>query len=464
MDQQGGARTALAILNPSEDAVTATLILRDPSGDQVDQKEQMFAAGQHQSLFVDQLFSGLENFTGSLTFQTQQEGERLAAVTLRQNTNLQGEPIFATLPVVDLTGAATKESIFFPQVGAGAGLSTQLVLMNPSGSQVAGRIQLFNDDGFPLEMELEGMTGTSFAYQIDPNGTFQGELTSGAGTNVGYAVVTLDEGSQSPAGSAIFQFTSGVSVISEAGVAASRPTRLARVFVDNVGTRTGVAVANPQSNATTVTFELLDGNGAFLQRTSQDLPGRGHFAKFADELFPGLADDFKGLMEISTPTQEVFGSIIQHPVAIAVLKLTTNQRSLPVLATLPIADLSQTVTAASLIFPQIGFGDFDGGSFSTQLILINPDPSRGSGGQLRFFQPSGDPLLVPLGAETDSEFPYLIPAGGGTVIRPGVPMGPIAEIVLDPANPDEVIVNEARRCSFPLWFLTEPETPSSMST
>jgi len=50
-----------------------------------------------------------------------------------------------------------------------------------------------------------------------------------------------------------------------------------------------------------------------------------------------------------------------------------------------------------------------------------------------------------LGAETGSEFPYLIPAGGGTAIRPGASMGPIAEIVLDPANhTGEVVVNEGR--------------------
>ena len=59
----------------------------------------------------------------------------------------------------------------------------------------------------------------------------------------------------------------------------------------------------------------------------------------------------------------LFGTL-EHPVALAVLKLTTNQRDLPVLATLPIADLTQTASADSLIFPQIGFGDA-GGTFST---------------------------------------------------------------------------------------------------
>ena len=180
-----------------------------------------------------------------------------------------------------------------------------------------------------------------------------------------------------------------------------------------------------------------------MQRATQDLPARGHFAKFADELFPGLSEDFKGLLEISTPEEIVLFGTLEHPVALAVLKLTTNQRDLPVLATLPIADLTQTASADSLIFPQIGFGDA-GGTFSTQLILINPDPTRGSAGDLSFLAPSGDALLVPLGPETNSEFPYLIPAGGGTAVRPGIPMGPIAAIVLDPSDPDEVVVNEGQ--------------------
>ena len=90
--------------------------------------------------------------TGSLTFQTPSSEQRVAAVTLRQSTNLQNEVIFSTLPVVDLSAAATIESIVFPQVGAGTGLSTQLVLINGSAQEVSGQVQLFDSSGVPLEL------------------------------------------------------------------------------------------------------------------------------------------------------------------------------------------------------------------------------------------------------------------------------------------------------------------------
>ncbi|MDA2933392.1 IPT/TIG domain-containing protein [Acidobacteria bacterium AH-259-D05] len=434
VDQQGGTRTALALVNPSQQAVTVTLILRDASGEEVDRKNQSFDPGEHQALFVDELFSGLGDFTGSLTFQSQQEGQKVAALTLRQNINQQGEPIFATLPVVDLTPAANTESIVFPQVGAGEGLSTQLVLMNLSQERVSGQIQLFDDEGVALELELEGTSATAFPYQIEPDGTFRGEFARSSGTGVGYAVVTLQEGSRTPSGSAIFQFKSGSSVLSEAGVEAITPTIASRIFVDNVGTRTGVAIANPQNIATTVTFDLLNSSGSFLQRTTQDLSARGHVAKFADELFSDLEPGFTGLMEITS-------SVAIAPVS---LKLTTNARNHPIITTLPIADLTRPLTASSLIFPQIGFGDFGSGAFATRLIFINGDKQGSITGRLNFFQSNGNALSVPLGEETGSEFPYQMTPGGAKQFRPGETAGSIVEIILDRANPAsrEMVVNE----------------------
>ena len=193
VDQRGGSRTALALVNPSDESVIVTLILRDASGTEADRNDEPFDPGQHRSLFVDELFTGLVDFTGSLTFQTQQDEEKVAAVTLRQNTNLQGEPIFATLPVVDLSAEPDTESIILPQVGAGEGLSTQIVLISPSEEAISGQIQLFDSLGAALELELDEAVGSSFPYQIEPNGTFSGVLASDSGTGVGYAVITLGE-------------------------------------------------------------------------------------------------------------------------------------------------------------------------------------------------------------------------------------------------------------------------------
>ncbi|MDA2934593.1 hypothetical protein MYX82_09655 [Acidobacteria bacterium AH-259-D05] len=456
VDQQGGSLTALALVNPSPQTVGVTFILRNADGDEVGQQEVSFAGGEHRALFVNEPFPGRENFTGSMSFQTPTSNEKLAAVTLRQSTNLQGEAIFATLPVVDLTAAAIAESLIFPQVGAGVGLSTQIVLINPSEGPISGQIQLFDDDGNALQLELDGTAGAAFPYQIEGNGTFQGELSSNSDPKVGYAVVTLEEGDQAPSGTAIFQIKSGEALISEAGVAAVTLTTSARIFVDNVGTQTGVALANPGNPATTVTFNLLGINGSLLQTTTRDLAAGGHLSVFADELFPEVKVGFVGLMEIRTPTVSTpFLGVIERPIAIATLKLTTNARNHPILTTLPIVDLTQSVTASRLILPQIGFGEFPGGAFSTRLIFINADKASGLAGSLSFFQSDGSALSVPLDQETANEFPYLIPAGGGTQFRPGAATGRIAQIILDKDNPTGtgVVVNEGNTLQLTPWAL-----------
>lgn len=336
--------------------------------------------------------------------------------------------------MVDLTEPATTDSVIFPQVGAGVGLSTQLVLINASEEAVGGQIRLFGSSGVPLELALDDVVGSTFSYQIEGNGTFRGELTRSTGLGVGYAVVSLVQGSRTPAGSAIFQFTSGESVISEAGVLSVQPTTAARIFVDNVGTRTGVAIASVANPPTTVTFRLLNTSGTPLQTTTREVPAGGHLAIFADELFSQVREGFTGLMEIT--------SLV--PIAPVTLKLTTNARGQSILTTLPIVDLTRPETAASLIFPRIGFGDFGAGVLATRLLLINGDAGSWITGKFSFFQPDGTALVVPLGQQMGSEFDDQIGAGGAREFRPGVITGAVVEVVIDPSNPtvSEVVVNQ----------------------
>jgi sugar lactone lactonase YvrE len=340
-------------------------------------------------------------------------------------------------------------SIVFPQIGAGSNLSTQLVLINRSSQRIGGMIQLIGSDGMPLQFQLTKVSdreiaccpssaslgeasaavSSEFPYQIEADGVYRAQLNSSSGTAVGYAVVTLLQGSAAPAGSAIFQFTSNNRVVSEAGVAAVAPTTDARVFVDNRATRTGIAIASPDNPQTTVTFDLMGRSGDLIQRTTRVLPPRGHLPIFVDELFPDAPSNFTGLMEISSPV----------PVAPVTLKLSINQRNHPILTTLPIADLTRPVTATSLVFPQIGFG----AGYSTSLIFIGTDKIRASTGSVSFFRDDGNGLTLPLGVQTDSRFPYRILPGGGVQLTPGQLVA-VARIALDPFNPSakEVIVNE----------------------
>lgn len=446
VDQEQDTKTAIALANPGNDPVTVTLTLRDSAGLEVDSSTKNFAPKQHQALFVDELFPEISDFTGSLTFQTQENTEKLAAVTLRQNTNLLGEEIFATLPVVDLTETPNTASIVFPHIGAGEGLSTQLVLMNSSASTVGGQIQLVGSTGVPLELELDEVMGSTFPYQIEAHGTFRGQLSSTGPVTTGYAVVTPDEGHQTPSGSAIFQFTASGSVLSEAGVGATLPTTKARLFVDNAGTRTGVAIASPGNPQTTVTFDLLSRSGGLsIEKTTRSLPAQGHLAVFADELFE-LPPGFTGLMEITSPA----------PIVPITLKLTENQRGHPILTTLPIADLTRLSSAESLVFPQVGLGEIPGvGEISTRLLLINTNSNDPTSGILSFFKSDGTDLIVPLGEETGSQFPYQVSRGGARQFYPGLTADLAAIIV----GLSALVVNEEETIPLNLIILDEEGNP-----
>lgn len=70
-----------------------------------------------------------------------------------------------------------------------------------------------------------------------------------------------EAGSSPPAGSAIFQFGPSAGLVTEAGVGAIRSTKAARIYVDHIGAKTGVAVVNRGDLSTDVTFTLMNRYG-----------------------------------------------------------------------------------------------------------------------------------------------------------------------------------------------------------
>ena len=199
--------------------------------------------------------------------------------------------------------------------------------------------------------------------------------------------------------------------MTEAGVGATTPTTLARIFVDEVATQTGVAVANPGAGPAVVRFRLLDRFGSSQTETTRTLGAGQHIALFARELFPEELDStFTGLMEVNS----------EAAVALVTLKLTINGRGDLVLTTLPVADLTRPVT----------------------------DTADAVTGTLRFHRSDGTRLVVPLGAATGSDFDYAFPPGSGRQFLPGNTVSPSRLIVLDPSTrteTSEVVVNEGNR-------------------
>lgn len=388
--------TGIALANPSTGEVRLHLTVRGKTGQVYAEREDIVLKSHaHIARFLGELFSDPsygfvpKTFTGTLTFEVL-EGSGVAAVTLRQSVNGSGEPIFTTLPVADLEDNDTgqDEELVFPQIGAGVGLSTQIMLMNESDKDVEGEIRLFTSDGSQLSLDYERGTYTGrdvseIPFLIMPDGTLFANLTySGPeDVRVGYAVVTIERG-ELPTGSAVFRYVDDKGIpISEAGVGAMTPTKRARVVVGTAMTRTGVAIVNPGDESNQVELALLDTNGGPLRTTTREILPNGHIAVFADDLFP-VEEGFIGLMELKSSV----------PFVPITLKLTINSRLQPIITTLPVADLENPPDDNLLVFPQFAMGNSPVGEFLTELIFIGAGGEVNSGGTMSFWEgPEGLP-------------------------------------------------------------------------
>ncbi len=440
---QRDSQTGLAIANPGGQSITLDLTMRRADGGQFGLATLTLPAGGQVAYFVDEpgLFPTIPaDFVGSLTFATRAADQRVAAVTIRQGLNGHGDPVFATLPVVDLDAPAPAEpALIFPHVGAGPGLSTQIVLINRGAQNVNGQIQLTTSSGSPLQGRFNGQQGSSFTYSIAANGVFQASLTSESALVQGFAAITAGGGGALPAGTAIFQFRDPAGrIVSEAGVGSVQPTIRSRVFVDSVGTQTGVALSNFGNPPQDATFELRDRFNQFLARTTRSLPANGHLAAFVEDLFGGLTPGFTGILTITAPS----------PVVPITLKLTTNQRAELILTTLPVADLERPSPAAELFFPQVGFGAA-GLQISTRLVLISVSLASQTRGDLLFTGQDGAPLNVYITGVTGNDFRYRLFAGSAMQFRPENRAG-AALILIDPENPFLIELPLSVGDSFPL--------------
>src|SRR5262245_40485679 len=79
---------------------------------------------------------------------------------------------------------------------------------------------------------------------------------------VGYSVVTADTGGQAPVGTALLAYSNAAGVlVSQAGVAATVAIRSGCIVVDEVETRTTIALVNAVSQTATATLILRDASG-----------------------------------------------------------------------------------------------------------------------------------------------------------------------------------------------------------
>ncbi len=418
--QAGSIQTGLAMANPNDAPATILFYFRDAEGERFGDGQLVLGAYEQTAKFLnDAPFNSGELESGTFTFTS---SVPIAVIALRGLTNRDGEFLMTTLPVAPLatprtpfsgnTGSA--DTVYFPHFTDGDGWVTQVILVNPTDRPITGTVRFLGPGSgaraaSPAVLTLDDdRTGSEFPYSI-PAGSSQKFTTSNptGGVTSGSVRATPTPGSVAPSGLVVFSYTSGGKTVSESGVPALPAGSAFRVYAESSGTpnqpgsiRTGLAITNAADTTNMVTLEVtdLDGNLATgVASVPLTLPPSGQVARFLDEIFDSLPNNFTGVLRVTSTAD----------VAIVGLRLRYNEKNELKMTTTPPSDETDAPTMADRFFPHI----VDSAGWSTQFILFSGVAGQTSSGTLSFIDTAGEPWNLP----TTNGVSGSLPPGGGTV-------------------------------------------------
>ena len=328
--------TGIAIVNT--DTATGYVLARlwDPnSGAVVASTPITLPPNGHIAKFLTELFPSIPNIT-QVRAKVSLDGCGSSACSfaggngfLATAVRLNGDQ-FTTIAVADRPVDGDQIRIL-PQVafgGPGDGLNMKTVLYFTTNvsSGVFGTADIFGDNGNPLAASADGAApAASIAFTVPGNRVSRIVLSGDSILRSGWIRLTLP-GTVHLIASAVFQTFSGTTLVSEASVLESAAVNRGLIYVKTQSGRAnvGVAFANSQANADTITLELFNRDGFVISTQDINLPPYGHLARFVTELFPQIASaaDFDGALSIRSATS--FSALA--------LRLSTDK-----IATLPIA-------------------------------------------------------------------------------------------------------------------------------
>ena len=302
--QAGGIRTAAALHNLGEEAITVSCRLMS-GGMVLEAVEIDLEANGQEARYIEELFTATDtsDFVGSV---------RCTAPGLFTGVAVEldaGSRIFTTLPVVpvDQTGGSNKETALdFAHFANGASITSSLVFVNVATHPIRPALYFYDKSGHLIDAEsVVDVTGD---LEVTEDGALTvqtemgplGELTistHGRGEVVTGSVTVASDG---PIGGVLRFDLPGIGV---AGVGASQPVRDA-IFPARRqagGISTAAAIHNPGEEALGVSCRLMK-EGIVLEEVEIPLAANGQDARFIQEVFT-LADtsDFVGSVRCTAP-------------------------------------------------------------------------------------------------------------------------------------------------------------------
>jgi hypothetical protein len=395
----GPVSTGVAILNPNNETAQVSFYFTDPNGGifgsntTTIQPQRVIGRYLYESPFNSGSF-GRATFTFTASVP-------VSVVPIRISETVRNEFVMTTVPVSPLT-VPSDPSLAFPHVADGGGWTTQLVLVNPTDDMISGSIEFVGQGtaataADPLEITVNGQTGSTFPYTIAPRSFWVGRTAGiNAITRVGSARVIPSASTSAPAGGTIFSFRRNGVLVTESGVPSMSSGSGFRLFVESSGNfnagepgslQTGIAVTNLAQTPAIVTLELTTLTGTAIGDVGTVVvPAKGQFAMFLSQLpgFSNLPSPFQGLLRISTAAS--------FPISVIGLRVRYNERRDVLIATTPAVNESVAGPTGDTFFPYLA----EGGGYTTQFILSGPKEGQSSSGWLRFYSQSGVPLTLSL--------------------------------------------------------------------
>lgn len=402
----GGVDTGIAIANTNDSPVNIGFYFTDASGGDFGQNVLTLDPGGQISQFLSQPpFNGPTGLAGTFTFFVLSPDPtlRVGAIALRGLVNERGDFLMTTLPVAPVGQRGLFSGNVLPQFAAGAGWTTQVILVNPTDDELAGTVSFSSQAGAAAIVAVGTSTASTYAYRIPPKSASSLQTSNSGPLQVGSVLISSSIPTMDiPIGFLIFSLQSGGITISTAGVPPPRPATLTRLFVEASGAAgtaapdasvTGFAVSNAGSTIPVpVSFDLtnLDGTSTGLHGEI-DIPAGGQIARFVTQIpgFEELAVPFQGVLHLSAPTD----------VSVIGLRGRYNVRSDFLMTTVPAVNQNDDYFNLSLRYSEFIFPHFvDGGGFTTQFVLFSGWTSGAVNGTLDFFTQDGKPFPLELEA------------------------------------------------------------------
>ena len=381
--------TGVAYANPSSQTAQITFTAFSSTGAQLASKSLSLLPGQHDAKNMGG-FLDINIFRGSIQIVSTVPIVSLAI-------NAEAFPAFSSLPPGELDGSAAL-TYYFPHLALGAGWQTTITYTNYSPQTVTCTTNFFANLGGPLSVSFGGAAVTSRTDTLPPGGVIHEE--SQADLNAlevqGWAKAQCSGPIKA---SLLFRFYQQGKPIGEAGVNAM--TVLTTKFVTFSDQTTGVAYANPSTQAADITFNALNSEGVLLASKSLSLLPGEHGAKNVGDFL--AINSFRGSIQIIA--------------TVPIVSLAINAEAFPAFSSLPPGELdASTIIVAGI--PISITGGPPGGT--VRAVAVNP----------------ANPSVLYAGTVGNGVFKS--PNGGAkwTAVNKGLASLLVLSLAIDPTAPD----------------------------